>query len=122
MTNGTLPNQRIARLKGPAVFLFWLVQIFLGVPSIGLTIQLLVSGKAEGALFSISLFLAWIGATLAIGVGNLIFGGFEIRLPANTAIETANERWISRQHGRPRTRANIKDSPISVLMEDRSKY
>lgn len=53
----------------------------MGVPSIFLAITLLTSGKAEGALFTISLFLAWIGATLAIGVGSLIHGSFEYVLP-----------------------------------------
>jgi hypothetical protein len=61
--------------------LFWLVQVFLGVPSILEAAQLLTTGKAEGALFMIALFLAWIGATLAVGVASLVHGQSSFALP-----------------------------------------
>ncbi|HWV51327.1 hypothetical protein [Pseudorhodoplanes sp.] len=71
----------IRRQFGVAAICFWIVQVCLGVPSVFLASVLLTTGKAEGALFSISLFLAWIGCTLAIGVGSLLHGRSQLHLP-----------------------------------------
>lgn len=43
--------------------------------------------KAEGGLFTISLFLVWIGSTLAVGVGSLLHGKSDLDLPSIFKIE-----------------------------------
>jgi hypothetical protein len=55
-----------------------MIQIFIGLPSIFQAINLIISGRAEGALFMIALFLAWIGATLAVATASLIHGSGRI--------------------------------------------
>jgi len=82
---------KIVRQNSFAPVLFWLVQFFLGMPSIFQAGQLLLSGKAEGALFMIALFLAWIGATIAVGVAALIHGRTDIELDAASAANISNE-------------------------------
>ena len=79
-----LKPQRI----GAAIF-FWLVQVFLGLPSIFLALQLTFTGRAEGALYTICLFLAWIGATLAVGVSTIIHGSTEFSLPRTFGVYQA---------------------------------
>jgi hypothetical protein len=65
-------TQRIRRSSAVSAVFFWLVQILLGLPSLAQTAHLLATGKAEGALFMIALYLAWIGATIAVATACLI--------------------------------------------------
>ena len=58
-----------------------MVQGFFGLPSILLVASLVFSGKAEAALVMIPFLLAWIGATLAVGVAGLMNGHADVDLP-----------------------------------------
>ena len=77
----------LRRRQGFAVVGFWIAQLFLGVPSILTAAHLITTGKAEGALYTICLFLAWIGSTLAVGVGSLLHGKSDLDLPSIFKIE-----------------------------------
>jgi hypothetical protein len=73
---------RIKRQNAASPLFFWLVQVVIGIPSLLQAVNLVITGKAEGALFMIALFLAWIGATLAVGVATLVHGKMGMELPA----------------------------------------
>jgi hypothetical protein len=77
----------IKRDSSAAAVFFWIVQIIFGAPSLVLAAAMILSGKAEGALFSIALFLVWIGATLAVGVATLIHGESAAYLPLVFKVE-----------------------------------
>lgn len=53
---------------------------------------MMLTGKAEGALFSISLFLVWIGATLSVAVATIIHGKSTFPLPRVFPVEVVKER------------------------------
>jgi hypothetical protein len=53
-------------------FLFWVHQIFLGLPSVGFGFQLLMEGKTQGIISVIGFLLAWIGGTLVWGLAALM--------------------------------------------------
>jgi hypothetical protein len=61
--------------------LFWTHQILLGLPSMGLGIELVSQGKVGGLLNVIALFLAWIGGTLAWGLAAIMHQSLTSDLP-----------------------------------------
>jgi|SRR5262245_28256533 len=80
-------SEHSIRPKRPgAALCFWIIQIFLGLPSLFQAVNLIVTGRAEGALFMIALFLAWIGATLAVATGSLIHGCATFLLPTTFGV------------------------------------
>jgi|SRR5215470_3445848 len=72
------------------VLLFWLHQIFLGLPSMAFGIQLLTR-KSEGTLDMISLALTWIGGTLCWGFAILLHERYRFRLPRLFPVRLAAE-------------------------------
>jgi hypothetical protein len=77
-----MPAGLIRPRRTTAAACFWLVQFFFGLPSLVQAMILLTTSRAEGALFMIALFLAWIGATLAVIAGTLVHGSAEVSFPA----------------------------------------
>jgi hypothetical protein len=110
---------KIGRAIGPAAIIFWIVQVTLGVPSFFTIVALLINQKAEGALFTISLFLAWIGATIAIGVGSMIHGSSELAFPAVVPVHAVSS---NRKLCRPAMKADTRAFRISKWMAARSKF
>jgi hypothetical protein len=91
MISSALRTYRITRQNAASPVFFWLVQVILGIPSLLQALNLVITGKAEGALFMIALFLAWIGATLAVGVAALVHGKMGMELPAIFRVRVAAE-------------------------------
>ena len=52
---------------------FWIHQVFLGLPSVAIGADLLVEGKTEGIINAIGLLLAWIGGTLVFGLAAFMY-------------------------------------------------
>lgn len=61
--------------------MFWIHQLVLGIPAVGLALNLIITRQAEGALYSICFFLAWIGGSLTWGFATLIHKSEKLELP-----------------------------------------
>ena len=75
------------RLPTTLTVMFWIHQVFFGLPSVGLGLDLLITGKATGILNVIGMFLAWIGGSLAWGFGALIHRRYSIVIGGRIAVE-----------------------------------
>jgi hypothetical protein len=61
--------------------IFWGHQVFLGIPSVWIGVDLITNGKIEGIINAIGLLLAWIGGTLVWGLAALIYRKPAFELP-----------------------------------------
>jgi hypothetical protein len=80
------------------VALFWLHQIFLGLPSMAFGVQLLIR-KADGSLDMIGLVLTWIGGTLCWGFAILLHERYRFRLPRTFPVRLGQD--TSQPAGQP---------------------
>jgi hypothetical protein len=96
-----LPTVRL-RQPGEAskVFqiLFWIHQLVLGLPSVGIGLDLLGEGKATGIINAIGLLLAWIGGTLVWGLAAIIHQRPVYELPPILAAINENIARLEKMH------------------------
>jgi hypothetical protein len=72
------------------VMLFWLHQIFLGLPSMAFGVQLLIR-KSDGTMDMIGLVLTWIGGTLCWGFAVMLHERYRFRLPKTFPVRLGPE-------------------------------
>ncbi len=78
--------------------LFWIHQLVLGLPSVGIGLDLLVEGKATGNINAIGFLLAWIGGTLVWGLAAIIHQRPVYELPPVLAAINENIARLEKMH------------------------
>jgi hypothetical protein len=75
---------------------FWVHQVFLGIPSVWIGIDLVTNGKTEGIINAMGLLLAWIGGTLVWGLAALMYRRPAFELPNIVSVIAENVARLER--------------------------